>query len=99
MGNMASMGNMTDAGIYRRGRHARATDFRPGTVFTDAAGHRAVVTAVDPNPHGVHRYDVLHMRDLDVLAGYADQTPREWILGGDLLLGDSEPYDLDEGPM
>jgi hypothetical protein len=93
------MGNMTNTGIYRLGRHARATDFRPGTVLTDAAGHRAVVTAVDPNPHGNHWYDVLHMRDLDLLAGYASRAPREWTLGGHSLLGDSEPYDPDEGPM
>jgi hypothetical protein len=86
--------------IWDFGRPARFADLAVGAVYVDGRGVRSVVEAVDLNPAGNRWYDKLTLRDLDVLAGYADQrrAARTWTLGAAAVLCDPEPYDPDEGP-
>jgi hypothetical protein len=84
--------------IWDYGRPARFADLAVGAVYVDARGVRSVVEAVERNPAGSRWYDKLTLRDLDILAGYADRSPRTWTLGAEAVLGPSEPYDPDEGP-
>lgn len=86
--------------IWDFGRPAGFADLAVGAVYVDARGVRSVVEAVERNPAGNRWYDKLTLRDLDILAGYADPdgAARTWTLGADAVLCDPEPYDPDEGP-